>query len=182
MTEDLYQDWNGSIWVNYEKFSYEYNENNNQIEKLRQNWDGFVWMNTSKQSYTYDGNNNLIESLGHGWDGSAWVISSKSSYTYAPATAMNDDWSSINSFSLSNNFPNPFNPLTKISYTIPKRSNVNIKVFNLLGSEVSELVNGEVEAGSYDIEFNAANLPSGVYFYRIHAGSFIDTKKMLLLK
>ena len=104
------------------------------------------------------------------------------SYTYAPATGINDDFSSVNSYSLSNNYPNPFNPSTKISYTIPKRSNVNIKVFNLLGSEVVELINDEVEAGSYDIEFNAVKLPSGVYFYRIQSGNFIDTKKMILLK
>jgi len=85
-------------------------------------------------------------------------------------------------FLLSNNWPNPFNPSTRITYTIPKRSDVSIKVFNLLGSEVTELVKSEMEAGGYDIEFNASNLPSGVYFYRIQAGNFIDTKKMILLK
>jgi hypothetical protein len=85
-------------------------------------------------------------------------------------------------FILSQNYPNPFNPSTKITYTIPSRSDVNIKVFNLLGSEVAELVKGEMEAGNHDVEFNAANLPSGVYFYRMQAGNFIGTKKMLLLK
>jgi hypothetical protein len=85
-------------------------------------------------------------------------------------------------FVLKQNYPNPFNPTTKISYTIPERSNVSLKIFNLLGSEVVELVKGEVEAGSYIIEFNASALPSGIYFYRLKAGSFVETKKMVLMK
>ena len=88
----------------------------------------------------------------------------------------------INGFVLYQNYPNPFNPTTKINYTIPKNGNVSIKVFNLLGSEVAELVNGEMNAGSHDVEFNAASLPSGVYFYRIQSGNFIETKKLMLLK
>lgn len=86
------------------------------------------------------------------------------------------------SFSLSNNFPNPFNPSTKISYSIAKRSNVTLKIFDLLGSGVTELVNGEIEAGNYELNFNASNLPSGVYFYQLRAGDFVQTKKMILLK
>jgi photosystem II stability/assembly factor-like uncharacterized protein len=85
-------------------------------------------------------------------------------------------------FYLSQNYPNPFNPSTKISYTIPKRSNVNIKVFNLLGSEVAELVKGEIEAGYHSIDFNASDLPSGVYFYQLRTENFTATKKLLLLK
>ena len=69
-------------------------------------------------------------------------------------------------FVLDQNYPNPFNPSTKITYTLPERGNVSLKVFDLLGGEVAQLVNGEIEAGSYDISFNAANLPSGIYFYR----------------
>jgi hypothetical protein len=111
-----------------------------------------------------------------------WVNYVKGSYTYAPVTALNEDLSSINSYSLSNNYPNPFNPSTKITYSIPERENVSLKVFDLLGSEVVELVKGEIETGTYDINFNASNLPSGVYFYRLQAGSFVQTRKMILLK
>ena len=85
-------------------------------------------------------------------------------------------------FEMKQNYPNPFNPSTKISYTIPERGNVSLKVFNLLGSQVAELVNGEIEAGSYVITFNASNLPTGTYFYRLQAGSFAQTRKMILLK
>ena len=71
---------------------------------------------------------------------------------------------------------------TKITYTIPERGNVSLKVFDLLGSEVRELVKGEVEAGEYEINFDASLLPSGVYFYQLKAESFIEAKKMLLIK
>ena len=85
-------------------------------------------------------------------------------------------------FSLSQNFPNPFNPTTQISYSIPQKSFVNLKVYDLLGKEISQLINEEKEAGIYEVNFDASNLSSGVYFYHIEAGDFIETKKMILLK
>ena len=85
-------------------------------------------------------------------------------------------------YRLYQNYPNPFNPSTNISYTIPELSRVKITLYNILGQEVKVLVNEEKPAGYYNIEFNAANLPSGVYFYQLVAGDFIQTKKMLLLK
>ena len=85
-------------------------------------------------------------------------------------------------FSLSQNYPNPFNPSTSIKYSIPKQSNVTIKVFDVLGREVSTLLNKEQPQGNYSIEFDASNMTSGVYFYRIQAGQFVDTKKMILLR
>jgi N-acetylneuraminic acid mutarotase len=85
-------------------------------------------------------------------------------------------------FTLEQNYPNPFNPSTKISFALPERGNVSLKVYDLLGGEVAQLVNGEIEAGSYDLSFNASDLPSGIYFYKLQAGSFVETKKMILLK
>ncbi len=85
-------------------------------------------------------------------------------------------------FNLNQNFPNPFNPATQIKYSIPARSFVTVKVFNILGSEVKTLVNENKDAGEYSINFNANNLPSGIYFYRITAGKYSDLKKMILLK
>jgi len=86
------------------------------------------------------------------------------------------------SFSLEQNYPNPFNPATKIKYSIPKISNVVIKIFDILGSEIETLVNEEKPAGSYDVEFIADGIPSGVYFYQLKAVDFIETKKMVLMK
>jgi hypothetical protein len=90
------------------------------------------------------------------------------------------------------NHPNPFNPFTKIIYTVPKESYISIKVYNALGQEVAELVSESKPVGKYEIEFsakggsasggNAWNLPSGIYFYRLKAGSFVETKKMVLLR
>ena len=85
-------------------------------------------------------------------------------------------------FMLAQNFPNPFNPSTKINYSIPQFSNVNIKIFDILGNEIETLTNAEKPSGSYELTWNAAGMPSGVYFYKITAGDFIQTKKMILLR
>ena len=85
-------------------------------------------------------------------------------------------------YALEQNYPNPFNPATTIKYSIAKQSNVTLKVYDMLGSEIATLVNEEKPAGVYEINFNASNLASGIYFYKIQAGSFVETKKMILLK
>jgi CubicO group peptidase (beta-lactamase class C family) len=85
-------------------------------------------------------------------------------------------------FLLSQNYPNPFNPNTQIKYSIPKSSQVTLKIFNTLGEELKTLVNDEKPIGTYEVNWNAANLPSGVYFYQIKARSFVQTKKMVLMK
>ena len=87
-----------------------------------------------------------------------------------------------NSFVLEHNYPNPFNPSTSIQYAVSNRQFVSLKVYDLLGNEVATLVNEEKPAGEYEIEFNAESLPSGIYFYQLNAGNYIDTKKMVLLK
>lgn len=85
-------------------------------------------------------------------------------------------------FNLMQNYPNPFNPSTLISYQIPTQSNVSIKVYDALGNLVKELVNEQQAAGIYQVEFNADKLASGIYFYRLQAGSFVQTKKMVLVR
>lgn len=80
------------------------------------------------------------------------------------------------------NYPNPFNPETKIKYSIPKINFVSLKIYDLLGNEIATLVNEEKPSGVYEVEFNASNLSSGIYFYRLQAGEFILTKKLVLLK
>lgn len=85
-------------------------------------------------------------------------------------------------YSLSQNYPNPFNPSTKITYQLPEAGVVKLTVFDLSGKQVAVLVNGQQSVGFYDIEFDGSSLSSGVYFYKIETGSFIETKKMLLVK
>ena len=83
---------------------------------------------------------------------------------------------------LSQNFPNPFNPTTTIKYQIPELSFVTLKVYDVLGSEVATLVNEEKPLGNYEVEFGATTFPSGIYFYKLQAGNFVETKKMVLMK
>jgi hypothetical protein len=85
-------------------------------------------------------------------------------------------------FSLSQNYPNPFNPSTIIKYSVPQTSHVQIKVFDVLSNELEILVNEEKPVGTYELNWNANRLSSGVYFYRIQAGSFVQTRKMILLR
>ena len=104
-------------------------------------------------------------------------------------TGIEEEFSTPKNFTLSQNYPNPFNPTTKIYYSIPTQSKVIIKVYDILGNEIETLVNEEKSAGTYELTWDAANLPSGVYFYQLRtmpigrqAGGFIATKKMVLLR
>jgi hypothetical protein len=85
-------------------------------------------------------------------------------------------------FTLNQNYPNPFNPVTKISFALPKAGFVTLKVYDLLGKEVSTLVNQEMNAGSYNVDFNGAKLSSGLYFYKLETNGFSSVKKMMLVK
>jgi hypothetical protein len=101
----------------------------------------------------------------------------------ATATGVNNE--SLNNpttFALKQNYPNPFNPTTTIEYALPHTANVTLKVFNMLGQEVKTLTNGVESTGIHSVQFNAKNLTSGVYFYRLQTGSFSQVNRMLLLK
>ncbi len=93
-----------------------------------------------------------------------------------------DDNKVPESYELSQNYPNPFNPVTSIKYSIPKDGLVTITIYDITGKEMRKLVNEVKKAGYYNISFNASTLSSGIYFYRITAGDFVRTKKMVLIK
>jgi photosystem II stability/assembly factor-like uncharacterized protein len=99
-----------------------------------------------------------------------------------PTSLNNTGIETPSSFSLHQNYPNPFNPSTKIKFDIPKGSQVRLKVYDLLGREVAELVNEKLNAGVYEYVWNGAGLPSGVYFYKLEAGGFLQTRRMVLVK
>jgi hypothetical protein len=96
-------------------------------------------------------------------------------------TGIKDDNVVLRKFDLFQNYPNPFNPSTTIGYSLPKTANVSLKVFNTLGQEVAALVNELRSPGYYKVQWNASNVTSGIYFYRLQAGEFVETKKMVLL-
>ena len=85
-------------------------------------------------------------------------------------------------FRVFSNYPNPFNPSTAISYQLPEQMHVKIAVYNVIGQQVEVLVDGLVPAGTHNVIWNATNQPSGIYLYRVEAGSFSQTKTMVLLK
>jgi hypothetical protein len=86
------------------------------------------------------------------------------------------------SFSLSQNYPNPFNPITTIKFDLPKTCEASLKIFNILGEEVSTLVSDRLSAGSYSYEWDASSLASGVYLYRLKAGEYVETRKMVIMR
>jgi len=181
MIEELSLVWVSSNWVNNTKWIYIYDVYNNRIEWLQQFWDGGNWLDVFKYTYIYDVNNNMVEELRQQWDGNNWVNGTKINFSYI-ITEIEQLAVGIKAYSLSNNYPNPFNPITTITYQIPELSFVTLKVYDVLGSELATLVNKEKPVGSYEVEFDATGLPSGIYFYKVQAGNYVETKKMVLLK
>lgn len=136
-----------------------------------------------------------------GWNGTAWsnvggtvsgnIISFSTSETYSAfaftgtssvSTSVTDRRVIPGEFRLEQNYPNPFNPSTTIRYGIPHQSVVTLIVFNTLGQEVATLVNESQDAGNHDVRFDGTGLASGVYFYRLRAGDYMETKRLLLLR
>ncbi|OGU68636.1 MAG: hypothetical protein A2W30_03865 [Ignavibacteria bacterium RBG_16_36_9] len=116
-----------------------------------------------------------------------WYLDDIGIFIYTIPTDILNVAEPLYKFSLEQNYPNPFNPSTKIKYTIPTVGTslmkfVQLKVYDVLGNEVATLVNEEKPAGSYEVDFNVSGLSSGIYFYKLQSGGFIETKKMLLMK
>ncbi|MCJ7552941.1 MAG: T9SS type A sorting domain-containing protein, partial [Ignavibacteriaceae bacterium] len=101
---------------------------------------------------------------------------------FVPFVGVEEEGIKLNSFSLDQNYPNPFNPSTVVNYTLAERSNVTLKVYDVLGKEVANLVNNTQEAGTHQVTFDASNLASGLYIYTLNAGDFTSSKKMMFLK
>ncbi|MDP2301927.1 MAG: T9SS type A sorting domain-containing protein [Ignavibacteria bacterium] len=113
--------------------------------------------------------------------GDMWNFALNKTITVNPVTDVKDI-NLVTSFNLNQNYPNPFNPSTNISYSLMEGNFVTLKVFDVLGNEVSTLVNSYQAAGIQNIKFDASKLNSGIYFYRIESGNFVSTKKMILNK
>ena len=122
-------------------------------------------------------NNNLIERLYQDWDGLNWGIFLKMTSNYMIKESEQEV-----DYKLYQNYPNPFNPTTSIRYELPQDGIATIKIFDIIGQEIETIVNEFKNAGGYEVDFNAKGLPSGVYFYQIQTGNFVETKKMVLLR
>jgi hypothetical protein len=113
----------------------------------------------------------------------AVVDTSEGTFSIDPATGIETQDTEIpDEYKLSQNYPNPFNPLTSIEFAIPNDEFVNLTVYNMLGKTISTLVNERMPGGNYEVNFDASDLSSGVYFYRLTAGSFVNIKKMVVIK
>ncbi len=108
--------------------------------------------------------------------GAAWV--------FVPGTTSVQQTSNEtpSSFSMEQNYPNPFNPSTNIQFALPQSGYITLEIYSVTGERVDVLISEELNAGKYNYEWNGSNLTSGIYFYRLNAGSFVETRKMILLK
>ena len=172
------------------------------VNELIQYWLNGLWANNQQSTFTYDAHGNELTGNNTLWSGSSWVPAdyslalavSGSTYNFTGyriiiswipvnTTDVSGEMSNIvKGYSLSQNYPNPFNPSTTISYELPHASRMSLRVYNTLGQEVATMVNENKPAGVYTARFEARSLASGVYFYRLQAGNFVDTKKFILLK
>ena len=111
-----------------------------------------------------------------------FILNTLCDYAQGIITGVEEKSGPVAEFYLEQNYPNPFNPSTKIKYSVPQTANVLIKVYDVLGNEIETLINEEKHTGTYEITWHPKNLPSGIYFYRMNVGNFVETKKMLLIK
>jgi hypothetical protein len=124
----------------------------------------------------------LVDSV-NGWNGTILGNVGYDTVTWCPITGIQQTGTEVPmKYGLEQNYPNPFNPSTTIKFSIPKGGYVEMKLYDILGREVATLVSDPFTAGTYSVEFDASMLSSGVYFYKITAGDFTDTKKMVLIK
>jgi hypothetical protein len=182
--EALYQWWHSdSGWISHSKYTSAYDAHDNLTEHLCYYWSRGMWNNETNEIYTYDTDGNKTEYLSQRWNIDKWLNYEREIYTWQVLiTDINELSNTINSYSLSPNYPNPFNPQTKIFFSVPKESFITLKIYDLLGREVATLVQDKKQVGEYTVTWNADNVPSSVYFYKLVAGDFIQTKKMILMK
>ena len=179
---ELEQSWAASAWADKSRSTYTYNSNNKMELNFTENYVSNAWVNHSQVLYTYDGDGNNIESLDQTWNSGAWENFFKLTMSYIWTTDVANNELPVSEFKLMNNYPNPFNPVTTINYSISKAANTKITVYNIIGSKVAVIFDEYKPVGNYSVQFNAASLPSGVYFYKLESGSYAAIKKFVLMK
>ena len=182
ITEYLSQIWNGTVWVNDWQLFYTYDSNGFLTEWSLHTWGGTAWMNAWRRLFTYDMDGNLTVEIYQEWDGTVWVNDYIVYVDYTSIVGVEESEIIPKLYSLEQNYPNPFNPETVIEYTLPIRSDVKLTIYNLRGEEVALLIDGTMPAGNHQVSWDASGFASGIYFYRLQADDFVQTKKMLLLK
>lgn len=191
----LYEGLVGGVWVNSLRYTYTYDANKNLLKDLLEYWHNGTWAYDWEFNYTYDENNNTVTASLSGLNQPSTltitynnkknklsVSGFNCNVQYAQITGIKDEINNGLVFTLDQNYPNPFNPSTIINYSIPEDNFVTIKVYDVLGKEVTTLVDEEMPAGNYNINFDGSNLASGIYLYQIKTKNFTQTKKMVLMR
>jgi len=198
----LDKQWQNGQWTNFSLDTYTHDVSGHLLTSFLEQWANGQWSNDWLDTRAYDANGNLVSFTSVSWQDSAWVPSNddvgvpngpfdehyfgynvKITYKLTNVTGISTNKSNVpTSFSLEQNYPNPFNPTTTISFSLPSKSFVSLKVFDITGREVATIVSEEMSSGTYSRLWNAANVSSGIYFYRIQTGSYTQTKKLALLK
>ncbi len=198
-----YYQWESNNWILLERGEFTYDNSQNMLSKLFQYLDNGNWFDYARYNYTYDSHGNAVygEFLRKS-DGGSWYLDWGSIYLYynymtefntirtTKATAtyllnptgINAENSAINDFYLNQNFPNPFNPETRITFSIKEGGFVTLSVFDILGNRIANLVEETKLQGNYTVSFNATEIPSGVYFYKLVCGDNVQVRKMVVLK
>ena len=204
---DLFEKWEDNTWVKDLQHSYVYDAYRNIISDIYERWNGTAWdINYNYRfSYIYDSHGNMTSKafeyfLGNEWHTDNYWLnfydsfgryyefsSSKIDIYYRIITDIEETHLDVLDYNLSQNYPNPFNPSTTIKYEIPDQTRndnvfVQLKVYDVLGREVAILVNKEQSAGNYEVQFNASSLTSGIYLYKLQSGSFVESRKMILIR
>lgn len=188
LASDVNQAWDGSQWVNVNQIVYTYDSNNHITESLYQDWGGSNWVGTARILSTFDSNGNNVHTLTQ-YFMTSWENFSSLTNTYSQSrptdipTPIDKPVADVPSnYELLQNYPNPFNPSTIIQYKLAKTGMVRLTVYDLTGRQVARLVNQTQGAGSYFVRFNADQLASGIYFYRLQTDEFSQIRKMLLIR
>jgi hypothetical protein len=155
------------------------------IERMQNSETSFTLLDTSKGSAKQFTDKNVGQGLTYTYRIKAYNSVSESDYSNEASltlVGLKEEKEIPTEYSISQNYPNPFNPITKLKFALPQTSLTKIIIYDLLGREVQTLINKELDAGYHGVNFNAYNFPSGIYFYKIHLGDFINTQKMVLMK
>ena len=200
ITSILAKRWQADNWVNFAVGTLEYDFNNNCVLENYEIANNNTLENWFRIFYEYDENNNLIHLFGEEWINGQWVpeneplvitnpdgnsigfIANEIFLYHSSPSNVESEENIINGFNLFQNYPNPFNPVTTITWQAPESGWQTIKIYNSLGEEIETLVDEYKPAGMHKVQFTNNNLPSGVYFYQLRAGEFVQTKKMILMK
>jgi Secretion system C-terminal sorting domain len=198
-------------WQNSNRDTCVFDANGDKVSEMTQYWRDNLWQNSSRHTYTYDARRKMTSFLNEYWNNSTWIPGDWPPGERGPALfSVTDDAGNYYEFghgyffdlirgsvttgiaignievparfAWSQNYPNPFNPTTVISGQCPVASVIRLVVYDVLGREVAVMADGRYAAGRYTFSFDGAKLASGVYFYRLTAGSFVSTKKMILTK